>query len=223
MNFRYEKKFLVPKASYSAMQKYIRTSNHEFRLAYPEREVFSIYYDTITHNFYHSNVDGNASRIKVRARKYPKQPEDLSNFNLELKCKHGEVGFKKTCQINLDSSLKLNREDLESLITQDIDVVLYKNLLGLLIPTVSILYTREYYISHSQKIRLTVDRNLKYGSPYNHISNLSALSDLSNTYVVELKYDVNNKINPSENYFPFRLERNSKYVKTLSALYGKTQ
>ena len=211
--YRYERKFIVPKALEDNIIYLILDNPGHFSEIYKERQINNIYLDTLDYNFLKDNINGNAIRKKVRIRWYGNLYGNVKP-TLEIKIKSGLVGTKKLFQL---PQIKINqyiniKEFRKTLKLSDIP----KNILSevmLLDFTLLNSYSRKYFLSSCKKIRLTYDSNLYYYNirNYNNI-NLYSIKDKSN--IIELKYDrkVENDISSVTNSFPFRMSRNSKYV-----------
>ena len=211
--YRYERKFIVPKALEDNIIYLILDNPGHFSEIYKERQINNIYLDTLDYNFLKDNINGNAIRKKVRIRWYGNLYGNVKP-TLEIKIKSGLVGTKKLFQL---PQIKINqyiniKEFRKTLKLSDIP----KNILSevmLLDFTLLNSYSRKYFLSSCKKIRLTYDSNLYYFNIKNY-NNINLYSIKDNSNIIELKYDrkVEHVISSVTNSFPFRMSRNSKYV-----------
>lgn len=194
---------------------------------YPQRQVNSLYFDTPDLKFYHQTVNGDYERIKPRIRWYGDLEGKELTAQLELKKKWGEVGSKEVLGLQRFSYIeggkkkslekfvgakgKKNKDEkIESLgrVTSLIGLDLVSNL----IPIVTTVYKRSYFISFDHTVRLTIDSNLE---TYNHIDQISFSAQVSRYpfTIIELKYhpDEEDKARELANRLPMNLSRFSKY------------
>ncbi len=215
---RIEKKYKIFSVDLVKLLKFIKVDS-EFRKVYPSRLVNSLYYDTNNYAFASSNMSGESCRSKVRARWYGNNSlEDLvssgAQITLEIKRKFNNYGDK------ISGRLIANPLDSEIYLAEAAEWPSYLDFCDLptrLHPAVFVNYEREYYaLTSDPDIRLTVDSNIKYNSPYS--SQASVLS--VNYKVVELKFPVDKMqyVVGVMNEFPFRPVRFSKYVASISKL-----
>ena len=215
-NFRYERKYIVPKSmSLRELVAIVKDNSALFREVFHERQVNNIYFDTNNYKYYFDNVDGVADRQKVRIRWYGDTLGAIQKPKLEIKIKNGLVGDKWTYDLNsftLDSSItsrNLNILFLDSKLPRPIyEAVRTLN------PTLVNSYTRRYFISADQKFRITLDYEVFYRNIKTRMNNFSKRPQSDPFNVVELKYGLEDDklANGVSNQFPFRLSKNSKYV-----------
>ena len=87
--YRLEKKFIIEENNISSFKAYLATNF--FKKAYPDREVNSIYVDTINLDDLSDNINGIKRRTKHRFRWYEKK---LDHVQFEQKNKHNFYGWK---------------------------------------------------------------------------------------------------------------------------------
>ena len=80
-------------------------------------------------------------------------------------------------------------------------------------PILTTHYEREYFVSHNNKIRATVDYNLKSIS-LDNFSQIYMVKNFKNTCILELKYPINidKYVRENLNEITLRLSKNSKFV-----------
>lgn len=215
-NFRYERKFIVPKSMpLSELIAIVKSNSSFFREVFYERQVNNIYFDTNGFKFYFDNVEGVADRQKVRIRWYGSTLGAIQKPKLEIKIKNGLVGDKWTFDLkpfSLESSITGN--DLQKLfVNSDLPKPIYEMVRGLN-PTLVNSYTRRYFVSADQKFRITLDYDVFYRNIKTRLNNFSKIPQSDPFNVVELKYGLEDDrlADGIAIQFPFRLSKNSKYV-----------
>ena len=218
-NLRFERKFILKESRFGDLNLILKKKALGFRKAFPDRHVNSIYFDTHDFRYYCENLDGIANRHKIRIRWYGKDSETLiENPKLELKIKQGLVGTKQRHKLaGFNSKKNLNKLILE-LGTADIPEDT-KLLMKSVLPVVLVRYTRKYFISRNNQIRLTFDDNIRYYNAGNGFIRGAGIRDQNN--IVEIKYAVENDewVEQISSNFPYRLNKNSKYVNALKTFY----
>ena len=99
---RIERKFIVGTNNYEFFEKFLKFNC--FRKTYQNREVSSIYFDTLNYDFLRANIDGIGIRKKYRIRWYN---NDYKNIFFEEKSKKNFLVSKKVSKINF----KLDKEN----------------------------------------------------------------------------------------------------------------
>jgi len=172
---RLEYKYLVSKDAVPRLRKmlqpYVYSDQYSDQNADKQYTVRSLYYDTIHLDFYHDKIAGLKKRIKLRIRGYDElQPESITF--LEIKRKNGPVISKSRAPVPYAELVKfINNGDAESSQAfldrfqnghneaRQFFFHLYKSNLK---PTIKIIYEREaFYYKFSQKLRITIDKNLR--------------------------------------------------------------
>lgn len=160
-----------------------------FIYLHPERIVSSIYYDNSTFQIYQDSVEGIVPRKKIRIR------ESFGELYLEHKFKNQDGKYKKQQKIN------------------NIPNKIIDNIYGITFPVCKIEYKRLYLTNN--KIRITVDSNLKYQNYRNSFSyyNISF-------FVAEFKMYNNleiskNFIDSKINFTPVKFSKYDDAVKKL--------
>lgn len=214
-DYRFERKFAVTSLTKAQLDNLIQLHPAAFSQEYPQRNVNNIYFDTYEYKAAQDNLDGIASRCKVRIRWYGDLFGAIRAAKLEFKYKEGMVGRKERYTLDtfsLDAGFdpRILQESLSDLKVPE--RVRYH--LRQLSPMLLNRYTRQYYRSADRLFRLTVDHGLGYyrlQNSHNYfINKQKAVASL----VVELKYpiEVDELAGTITNGFPFRLTKNSKYV-----------
>jgi SPX domain protein involved in polyphosphate accumulation len=205
--------------------------NSPLKKSYSQRQVNSLYYDTPNLEFAASNLSGESSRIKIRARWYNSHPNPNSIhnsfcapntlFTLELKRKFNNLSDKIIIAekfLKKNETFNKRRENLNLLVKEKIkkNPILVNYLLR---DIVFIGYNRNYY-EHFEcpDIRLTIDKSITCS-----LSNTSHKAEKisQNFDIVELKYPINHELKAKimMQNFPARAVRSSKYIYAVSKFH----
>lgn len=221
-NYRYERKFTVPKKfSTNSIIHSIKENSFLFREVFYQRQINNIYFDTEQYNDYFDNVLGVSNRKKIRIRWYGNMFGKISDPVLEIKIKKGVVGDKW--------SYKLNEFTLDDNFTnQKIQQIFKESGLPLPIlesikkvfPTLLNSYKRRYYLSADNKFRITVDFDLEYRKINSKFNKFFIKPAFDENKIIELKYGLSddNTAKTIATQFPFRLYKNSKYVNGINTI-----
>lgn len=190
---RKEKKFLLTIDEYyrikEKLKKVISLDENSKNGGYTVR---SLYFDTVDDTDFESKENGLEIRKKIRLRNYGVD----SNFaSLEIKQKQGEFQKKR--------SLKLSKEDAKKLIDGNYSILLKYNeafayecycLMNMYCyrPKAIVEYKRDAFIVKENKIRITLDHNIKATESNFNIfdGNLNQNLIMNNFFVVlEVKYN----------------------------------
>ena len=222
-NYRFERKFTVPTSfTVKTVEQFVKRNTHLFREVFHLRQVNNIYFDTEAYNDYFDNVLGVSDRKKIRIRWYGDTFGEIQKPILEIKIKKGLVGDKW--------SYKLKPFTLDNTFTNTYiqDIFKDSNLpipilesVKMVSPTLLNSYNRRYFLSADNKFRITIDFNLLYYKIDKCFNNFSVKKPAQDeNKIIELKYglqedDLANKISTE---FPFRLNKNSKYVNGVNTI-----
>lgn len=219
MNYRLERKFVVPRLSTKEIYSWLFTSKLLFRRCYDDRLVNNIYFDTPDFGFYRNAVNGSSKRLKVRIRWY----KDHSNSSvLEVKFKNGYVGSKLiSAPFDLYSVISINGCRLGCIVGLNEEFLPLESLARSLIPSLKNSYNRSYFLSSCGIYRVTIDSALSYQSPRQFFFD-SGFRSQANVSVLEVKYNASEPCDEQLllDAFPWRLSKNSKYVNGINAVYG---
>lgn len=159
---------------------------------YPERKVFSYYFDTLNNKFFFESEEGHTPRKKIRIRTY-----DFKNFVLEIKFtdfySRKKISIKNFKFTNLNLQHELNKLKIKESI----------------FPKILVQYSRKYFLSRLG--RFTYDTNIEYYK-INNLLNKTSFKNKDHKNILELK--INNIKNNKEEIaskLPFKELRNSKY------------
>ncbi|WP_298893578.1 VTC domain-containing protein [uncultured Psychroserpens sp.] len=221
-NFRYERKFTVPdKFSLKTIEQYIKRNKALFREVFHLRQVNNIYFDTAGYNDYLDNVLGVSDRKKIRIRWYGETFGEIKKPVLEIKIKKGHVGDKWSYKLKpfvLDNdfdSTKIQNifkaSELPLPILESVKMVT---------PTLLNSYSRRYFMSADNKFRVTLDYKLLYHKIDKRFNNFNFAPASDENKIVELKYGLldDDRAHKISTQFPFRLNKNSKYVNGVNTI-----
>ena len=193
------------------VEQVVRMHPASFQKAFPNRQVNNVYFDTSSFSTFHENQSGIAYRKKYRVRWYGAFMQILQNPVLEVKVKDNLLGYKENFALKNTSLQELDQ--LKKIVNKQLQ--LYRTLSPVLLNA----YQRSYWLTPNQKIRLTIDWDMKFHQLYKHpYFNRFHLKDPA--VVVELKYDEDQEMAASRimQDLPFRLTKNSKYAEGIGLL-----
>jgi SPX domain protein involved in polyphosphate accumulation len=222
-NYRFEKKFIIPERLTPSIEEVVKSNSALMRKIFCPRFINNIYFDNSRFKFFFENIDGVSERMKTRIRWYGNLKGRIKKPVLEFKQKHGLTGSK--------TSIALPSFDLKDIYHPGFLRSLFKNsnldmrkkeLMLSLTPSLINRYQRKYFLSFDQKFRVTLDNHLKY-YPVSSPEQLSScgLKD-SLSMIMELKYSPIYQLesNNITQEFPFRVIKNSKYVRGIQIVYN---
>ena len=220
-SIRYEKKFVVPFQHVYGIEAVLATHPAGFSEIYEKRIVNNIYFDTLTLGHYQTHVNGASERVKIRIRWYGEQDTELQPV-LELKARVGDVGYKKLYPLKSTSKDDLLDKQKIKNVFSSAGLSFVSGIdLSTLKKTLSVIYTRSYWISRDKHFRVTVDRNVKVADLRRTNNNMEINSvNVNDNVVLELKYDPEHQdsVQAIGQYLPWRQTRNSKYVMGIERL-----
>lgn len=212
--YRFEKKFLIPKNYQHRIIDMILSNPYRFEENHPKREVNNIYFDNINFGFAYQNFCGNAMRTKYRLRWYGDK-YCTTNIIFEKKFKRGETGNKYFYKINnFNFHKNSNLNSITSQLKNKSQNCFIQELIKYYHPTLLNSYLRMYFISYDKKVRITIDSKIE-NYKINTISHFRIpFYEKNSKMIMELKYDSDYLQNISliSQYFPFRVQKNSKYI-----------
>ncbi len=221
MIWRYEIKYVLWDHELAHFEHWLGSQPY-FHRSYPARTVNSIYFDTPDFTTASDNLSGIADRTKFRLRWYGAEEADRSRF--EIKIKKGRLGRKVFADLPLPAS-KIRAMTIEE---RDRLLITQKALQPELPPSdplqavLSVQYDRDYY-ERGREIRVTVDRNLRFGELWSDAPREEERRISFPQNVIEFKFSPEDKDLAAEVMFdlPFYPVRNSKYIVGLSS-FGRS-
>ena len=222
-NYRFERKFIIPFRLTYSIEEVLKSNSALMRKIFYPRFVNNIYFDNPSFRFYFENIDGVCERMKMRIRWYGNMKGEIKKPVLELKQKNGLTGSKSFFTIPSFNINDIYNPGFLSYLFKKTNLDMRKKILMLsLKPTLINRYQRKYFLSFDQKFRVTLDHHLKY-YPVSSPEQLSScgLKD-SLSMIMELKYSPIYQLesNNITQEFPFRVIKNSKYVRGIQIIYN---
>ena len=222
-NYRFEKKFIIPERLTHSIEEVVKSNSALMRNIFPPRFINNIYFDNSRFKSFFENIDGVSERMKMRIRWYGNLEGKIKKPVLEFKQKHGLTGSKTSIALPSFDLKDIYRSGFLSSLFQKSNLDMRKKDLMLsLKPSVINRYQRKYFLSFDQKFRVTLDNHLKY-YPVSSPEQLSScgLKD-SLSMIMELKYSPIYQLesNNITQEFPFRVIKNSKYVRGIQIIYN---
>ncbi|WP_319592073.1 VTC domain-containing protein [uncultured Draconibacterium sp.] len=219
-NYRFERKFVAPNMSRLATEMVIKQNQAFFNPVYQPRRINNIYFDTPGLDCFFDNLFGNGNRWKCRLRWYGDVFGKIEMPVLEFKIKKGLVGTKRSFRMpafNFDKH-QFTFRDIEQLFEEAALPHDIRERVAKVQPVLLNSYNRSYFVSMNKRYRITVDDKLQYYNlrrGWNHFGR-PFTEDFKT--VVELKYDQewNKEVDMITNQFPFRLDKNSKFLSGMS-------
>jgi hypothetical protein len=219
-DLRYEIKFVVPITESYRLSAWVRQHPSAFGIAYPQRRVNNIYYDSYDLATYEENLSGVSERTKIRLRWYGEDVERLTG-QLELKKKRNRLGWKRSFPIEelafFGRSWRRITRDLRSQLPAEGRWWLDDHPEAVLINR----YLRQYYVSRNGRIRITLDTELSaYDQRLTRSPNRTARANLPDVMVLEAKTDSGNfeELGDVISTMPSRVGRFSKYISGLQTV-----
>ncbi len=206
---RFEYKYFVPNNKLDLLRSLIApfTTLDKFAASRPEQEytVRSIYFDTPDFECYHTKIDGQKHRNKVRLRGYNKEKSTNTVF-LEIKRKYEapilknrapmKYGFAKSLFHGVNPELFIKNTDKFQDARDNASKFMYNVYARKMRPVVCVIYEREPYLSKTNdegnNLRITFDKNLR-GTPYPTVDELyredRARTAIQGIFILEVKFN----------------------------------
>ena len=222
-NYRFERKFIIPERLTHSIEEVVKSNSALMRKIFCPRFINNIYFDNSRFKFFFENIDGVSERMKTRIRWYGNLKGKIKKPVLEFKQKHGLTGSKTSIDLPSFDLKDIYRPGFLLSLFQNSNLDMRKKELMLsLTPSLINRYHRKYFLSFDQKFRMTLDNHLKY-YPVSSPEQLSSygLKD-SLSMIMELKYSPIYQLesNNIAQEFPFRVIKNSKYVRGIQIIYN---
>ena len=220
---RYELKFNARSSSYYEVLNALETSGAVYSRPYGTRTINNIYFDTFDLDAFQQNVSGSTSRSKLRLRWYGEALTPRSAA-LEQKVRRNRYGWKLQSQVEISGNLYgLEYQNLEKQILSQVDSQMALQLLHSPVPTLLNTYKRDYFISADAKVRVTVDRGIRFfDQRYSDCVSLDRAGISPELIIVEYKCAVCDALELEEAIKETHLTRtrSSKYVIGMSSILG---
>ncbi len=217
---RYEIKMVTEHWQLNDVESWLRLHRAAFRVAYPQRQVNNIYFDTPDLNSFEENLAGVADRRKLRLRWYGNGCNAVAGI-LECKCKRDVTGWKIQQPLTAEKDLtRMSWSAIVKAISAEIDAELRHQLRMRWRPVLVNRYQRQYYISTSEKVRVTVDfSHVCYDQRLSTRPNISRPIPGQEAMIIEVKASVEERHALADvvSDFPLRVGKHSKYVTALES------
>jgi len=206
---RFEYKYFVPNSKLDLLRSLIKpfTTLDKFAASRVEQEytVRSIYFDTPDFECYHTKIDGQKHRNKVRLRGYNKEKSTNTVF-LEIKRKYEapilknrapmKYGFAKSLFQGINPELFIQNTEKFKDARDNASKFMYNVYARKMRPVVCVIYEREPYLSKTNdegnNLRITFDKNLR-GTPYPTVDELyredRARTAIQGIFILEVKFN----------------------------------
>lgn len=150
--------------------------------------VVSLYFDTPDDQALRQKLDGVNRREKFRLRYYGENP---GFFKLEKKFKLQDLCGKRTARLSREEGERLLRGDFSFLPDREEDVLreFYAKLRRGLAPKTVVRYDRQAFLYPPGNVRITLDRDIRAGTPEPFLRPQGLLPALEGLVVAEVKYD----------------------------------
>ncbi len=218
---RYERKFLIKAVSPAEVELLIKLHPVFFREIYHARYVNNIYFDTYALESYFEALDGVERRTKTRIRWYGDLFGFIESPSLELKHKHGAIGWKEIFAMQgFDFGEPFDPSAIRQALAASKIPGTTAARTSLLEPALVDRYLRRYFLSACGRFRITVDSRMEFIVVPARGGRFTARHAHTARVVLELKYDKADDVEAVRvgSFFPFGLERFSKYTDGLEVL-----
>lgn len=218
LDYRYERKFVINNLTEEQIYYIIKINPLIFSRSYEDRYINNIYYDLLNCESYFNNIEGLSSRSKYRIRWYGENYGEVNNSFLEIKSKKGLLGNKKKYRLkpfNIGMNADYNLQELIENINEPIE-----HITKLLQPILINRYKRQYYQSANCNYRITLDTDINYAN-ISKLNDNQLIKQKDNLIILEIKYSEScyKEIDKVINSFPFRLNKNSKFINGMNLIH----
>jgi hypothetical protein len=225
---RYEIKLVCEPHRLAQARSWIRLHPAGFLVAYPPRQVNSLYLDTLHLRSLTDNLEGLSARRKLRMRWYGDRMTyvppvmDIQPV-LELKEKRNLLGRKKRCVLPCALDLTLPWTQVLEMVRANVGPEWQVMLQTVDQPTLLTHYQREYYVTPDGAIRVTLDfAQVAYDQRLAPRPNLRVRLPIADTVVIEIKtaQEHAGQLHQVAACFPALRSRHSKYTRGLLTALG---
>lgn len=218
---RYEVKFAAYAVQYPMLRQWIRMHPEAFGVAYPDRNINNVYFDTWDYRAYAENLAGVSDRSKLRYRWYGDSAGPGVGV-LELKLKRNRFGTKERYDVDeAPWEPGLDWLQIRERIRQQVSFAGRLHLDQNPLPVMLNRYVRQYFCSANGKVRMTVDREQRhYDQRLGRFPNFSQLAIRPDSLVLEVKFARTSRREAEVilRDVPFRVTRHSKYMNAVRAI-----
>lgn len=218
---RQEKKYTFSITDLLDVKKSIQNSSFSISQSYENRYVNSLYLDSFDYLNYEENLGGISNRSKARLRWYSKKPfakiTKNTNIFFEIKTRTNLFGSKLIHKINFpDHAISYDHNSMVNYLRKILPLKLLPYIDHCSVFSLGVSYEREYYETSSKKLRLTIDKKIKFIKPNNfEVFNFKQLETYNTAYgILELKIPKNTYIETADmlvDFLDITSGRHSKY------------
>jgi hypothetical protein len=164
---RQEKKYTFSITNLSDVKKSVEDSNYSVSKSYENRYVNSLYLDSFDYLNYEENLGGISNRSKARLRWYSKKPftkitKDTDVY-FEIKTRTNLFGSKLIHKINFpDYTFSYDQNLMINYLRKILPLKFLPYIDHCSILSLGVSYEREYYETYSKKLRITIDKKIKF-------------------------------------------------------------
>lgn len=222
-DLRHELKMVCDAQQLAQVTAWVRLHPAGFRVAYPARQVNSLYFDTPNLNSFRANLAGVSERQKLRLRWYGPgwmANGTIINPTLELKYKTNMLGDKLRQPLDCVLDLKRPFPHLIQTLRNAAAPTWQAWLDTATQPVLINHYQRSYYTTPDNAVRLTVDHQLTaYDQRISNLPNLQSPIPNPNAVIIEIKtapeQASTERLHEIMGHFPILRSRYSKYVNSI--------
>ncbi|MCD4673284.1 MAG: VTC domain-containing protein [Anaerolineaceae bacterium] len=221
-SYRYERKSLVEGLDAQQVRMLVRRHPGMFYEPYPPRFVNNLYLDSEDLRNYEDNLSGAEERHKARIRWYGDLFGEIQNPVLEFKVKKGLVGTKYAFPLPV---FRFDQDFTHSKLQRLIQTAELPDRTKFYLRNLHVSlcnrYYRWYYATRDHRFRITIDTGMAYYRIKRDHNQFTHKYVDHNHVVVELKYDqpLDVEADRIAGFFPFGLNRNSKYVTGIETVF----
>jgi hypothetical protein len=221
---RREIKFVALLHERERIRHWLRFHRAGFHVAYPDRWIHNVYFDTLDMAAFGENLAGISSRTKVRYRWYGEGQITPAAGTLEVKQKRNSFGWKLRFPVpdppyrDGDSWREVRRR-LGTTVNPEGRLWIESNPQPVLINR----YYRNYFVSADERIRMTIDtRQAAWDQRKSMRPNFAHPTPFPPILTVELKFDRQDRDLAARlvQGLPIRMGRYSKYMTGIAVLGG---
>jgi len=219
--FRYELKYKINPGELHKFYSWLSTlsmSSHKKNETFIKKQhqsnlINNIYFDNLNHDMAFDNIYGSLYKKKLRIRWYGSD-SNIKNVRLEIKEKFNNLVRKnvETISTELDLSRSAVRSSSFQSLFQRSNLKFKLTYSKLFQPTLFNQYSRDYYITANEKVRITLDQRIFYSNPDKIVIN-SRKNSSNFDIICEVKFGKSDFDYAMSlvNSIPFKRSRYSKY------------
>ena len=222
---RIERKFASGSCDPQALVSQLRASPYSFLEEHPERSVHSLYFDGDELESFHSHINEDSIREKVRLRWYGPPGANAkvalamcASSNLEIKWRKGPIMGKPIWPVSSKAVRRLLTNSTDWLGYTEFPAEIHEQLKRLKMQCL-VSFDRRYFVACESNVRLTLDYNLRCTS-INSLATQYRGWSLGEEVTVELKFppEEKNQAQAISDLFPWIPINSSKYVRAVNSL-----